>query len=109
MSCPRISCATNVDEGSYRRPNYTVFRQALDKYLHDLPPGKHKEDFIRACYDPAAPITAVSVNDVLEKMQRERSNNASVASRIVKRVVRALKEYDGIVNSLGSSDFWRFL
>ena len=80
----------------------TAFHAAVKDYIESLESNKKEKDFVAACYDPARPCsTEETNNDSLTQMQKQHAQNASTTCRVVKTVVSALKDYDGVINALG--------
>lgn len=85
----------------FSRDYQSAFQRAFHKYINDLPENKQKKNFISACYDSSRPITPDSVLDSFKKIEASRSQKSSMISKIIKKVVSALKDYDAIVKTLG--------
>ncbi|KAI5116473.1 hypothetical protein M0805_001636 [Coniferiporia weirii] len=82
----------------------SAFQRALDSYLNGLPEHKQKKNFIATCYDPAHPVTPDAVNKSIERIEADKSSRSSTISKLFRRFVSVLKDYDGIINTLASAD-----
>lgn len=79
----------------------STFQRALEKYVNGLSEKERKKNFIAVCYDPSNPVTPESVSDAIRKVEADHSQKSSTISKVIKKVVSALKDYDGLINSLG--------
>jgi hypothetical protein len=72
----------------------------LNKYLDGLPENKQKRQFVAACSDSSIPVTPQSILDSFKKIEANQSKK-SMLSKVIKRVVKALIDYDSIIGILG--------
>jgi len=88
------------------RGSPSTFQNSLDEYISSLPDNKRKKNFIAACYNPCNPVTPEIVLDSIKKnIEVDQSQKLTVLSKVIRKVVSALKDYDGVVQSLGQPSF----
>jgi len=83
----------------------TPFQCALEEYIKGLPEKKRKRKLIIDCQRRSTngPITPDAIHDSIKKAEEKSSKRTS--KRIIRNalgpVVHALKDYDGIIGTLG--------
>lgn len=85
----------------------STFQRALAKYidsLDDLPENTQKKNFIAACKNSSNTVTPQSVLDSFKKIEANQSKKSSMLSKVIKKVISALTDYDDIIKTLASAD-----
>lgn len=73
----------------------------MQKYIDGLPDKKQKKNFIYSCYDPNHPTTLETVRDSIQKLEAKKLHKTSILSKVIEKIVNAVKDYDDIVKTLG--------
>ncbi|KAJ7606848.1 hypothetical protein FB45DRAFT_949292 [Roridomyces roridus] len=85
---------------------HVTFQRALQKYIQDLPEKKKKRKFIVACCSPTTTVTPESVNESLKQIEQQYSDQPGrrIATKVLRPVVDALKDFNDIISNLASAD-----
>lgn len=79
---------------------------ALNEYIQGLPEKARKRKFILECQrSEKGVITANDINQSIQKMEESKSQRSSksVLRSVLSVVVRVMKDYEGVIQSLGVS------
>lgn len=75
---------------------------AVQRYLDSLPPKKRDKSFVDTC-KKAGKITPESMGVSIREIKDRNSQQSSrkIVTNVVEPAVRVLKEYNGVINTLG--------
>lgn len=79
---------------------------ALDEYIQGLPEKARKRKFILECQrSDKGVITAGDIHQSIKRMEESKSlrSSKSVFRNVLSVVVRVMKDYEGVIQSLGMS------
>lgn len=79
----------------------SLFQGALDRYLQSLPPEKRADDFLDACVNKDTTVTAEDIHAMIGKALDKKVESKGIVRSWLDKLVRALKDYDGIICTLG--------
>lgn len=79
---------------------------ALEKYIQELPEKARKRRFILECQ--RSDRGTMTVDDIHQSIRRKEESKSqhiskSVVPKVLKRVVEVMKDYEGVIQSLGAS------
>ncbi|KAF8532084.1 hypothetical protein JB92DRAFT_3104133 [Gautieria morchelliformis] len=81
----------------------SAFQRALRQFINNLPEKSKKGALIQACTSGGNAVTAESINECIRRVEERRTSRHKI-EKFLSPVVRVLRAYDGVINSLVSVD-----